>query len=464
MSSRSIQKVKFIFADFLGVYLTWILFYLLKPDSIKHELTAIESDLYLIGVLLAIFWLILYYLQGTYRDIFQKSRVKEVFNLFQSTFIGSTIIFICLLLFHSDNNEYSAYFKSLAIYAALHFFISSFCRTYIITHIRNLIRAKKISFPTLIVGANHKARSVYRELSNNSNFGLAFKGYVQVLPTSKNINNLSNLGNYRQLPQLIQEQKIEEIVIAIEPSEHQRISEILGLLEGQPVRISILPDLYHILLGSVRVNQMFGTPLIEIRHSLMPIWLEIIKRTFDIVVSLLLLFLLIPVYVGLAIMVKLSSPGPIIYGQERIGKGGVPFYIYKFRSMYVDAEKLGPTLSYDHDPRVTPFGQFMRRVRLDELPQFYNVLIGNMSIVGPRPERKHYIDQIITRAPHYKHLLRVKPGITSLGLVKFGYAQDINEMIERLQYDILYIENMSLAMDFRIILYTFKVIIEGRGK
>jgi exopolysaccharide biosynthesis polyprenyl glycosylphosphotransferase len=275
---------------------------------------------------------------------------------------------------------------------------------------------------------------------------------------------LMHLGSYRTIADLIKKHQIEEVIIAIEPSEHQKITEILSLLEGENVRISILPDVYQILLGSVKVNHLFGTPLIEVKQDLMPVWQEIMKRAVDICMAMGFMVLFCWVYFLIGALVKLSSPGPVFYRQQRIGKGGQPFFIYKFRSMYQNAETNGPALSSDDDPRVTRWGRFLRKVRLDELPQFYNVLRGEMSLVGPRPERQYFIDQIVQVAPQYKHLLRVRPGITSLGLVKFGYAQNVNEMVKRLKYDILYIENMSLAMDFRVLLYTIKVIVEGRGK
>ena len=188
------------------------------------------------------------------------------------------------------------------------------------------------------------------------------------------------------------------------------------------------------------------------------------KRMFDIVASLFAMIILSPVYLITAVIIKCTSRGPVFYAQERIGYRGKPFKMHKFRSMYVDAEANGPALASDDDPRITPFGRFMRKVRLDEIPQFYNVLKGTMSIVGPRPERQYYIDQIVQRSPEYLLLQRVKPGITSWGQVKYGYAENVDEMLERMRYDLLYLENMSLATDVKIMLYTVLIILQGRGK
>ncbi|WP_246343849.1 sugar transferase [Adhaeribacter radiodurans] len=464
---RKIKKITFVLIDFLASFLAWVTFYILRKIILDEG--TIDLTLNLVGnaAIVASFWTLLYALTGCYRDIFRKSRVKEILNLAQVSFFGGIIIFFVLLLDDEGIYNYKAYYKIISTYLFVHFFISALAKTLAIMHTQNLVKKRKIFFNTLIIGSNTNAREVYRELEkNNRHLGLQIKGFVHVFDSFGHFyeDELCNLGPYGEISDLIKQHQIEEVIIAIEPSEHEKTTEILSLLEGENVHISILPDVYQILLGSVKVNHLFGTPLIEVKQDLMPVWQEISKRVVDIGVAFVFMLFFFWVYAAIAILVKLSSPGPIIYRQERIGKSGRPFYIYKFRSMFANAESNGPALSSDADPRVTPWGRFMRKVRLDELPQFYNVLLGEMSLVGPRPERQYFIDQIVKVAPQYKHLLRVRPGVTSLGLVKFGYAQNVDEMIKRLKYDILYIENMSLAMDFRVLLYTIKVIVEGRGK
>ncbi|MBF9140245.1 sugar transferase [Hymenobacter sp. BT439] len=469
---RRFQYVKLVAADFGAALLAWMCFYLVRK-YLLNELTGYRFtegalfDLTGSAIFIAVFWTVLYTLVGEYRDIYRKSRLGEIIRLARVSLLGAVVIFFTLLLDDQGVVNYKAYYKTFSAYYLLHFFITGFLRTLAVSSVQRQIRRGNISFPTLLVGSNALALSTYHELARTSkHLGLRLVGFAPVGDTvdPELAAELPARGSYQRLPALVRALKIEQIVIAIEPSEHRLIQDILTLLEGTPARVSILPDLYQMLLGSVKVNHLFGTPLIEIKQDLLPVWQVILKRVIDVVGSALFLLLACWVYAFTAVMVKLSSPGPVFYRQERIGRNGQPFRIIKFRSMYIDAEKMGPALSSDHDPRITKWGRFMRKVRLDELPQFWNVLKGDMSIVGPRPERQFFIDQIVKIAPHYRHLHRVRPGLTSLGQVKYGYAETVAQMVERLKFDILYIENMSLAMDFRVLLYTLKIIVEGRGK
>lgn len=258
--------------------------------------------------------------------------------------------------------------------------------------------------------------------------------------------------------------KVEEVIIAIESSEHHKLEEIVNLLESKQVRIKMIPDTYDIISGKVRMESLRSIPLVEINHQLMPVWQMVIKRLFDITASILILIILSPLLLAVMLITKLSDKGPIFFSQKRVGVHGKEFKMFKFRSMVVDAEKNGPQLSSEVDDRITPWGRIMRKYRLDELPQFYNVLIGDMSIVGPRPERKYYMELISQHAPHYRYLQKVRPGITSWGMVKFGYAENVEEMVERLKYDVIYIENMSLINDVKILIYTVIIVLQGRGK
>jgi exopolysaccharide biosynthesis polyprenyl glycosylphosphotransferase len=308
-----------------------------------------------------------------------------------------------------------------------------------------------------MIGSNGRASEILREFEDGKIVtGNRIVGFINGNSSSEGQldEKVEHLGSVSDVKQVVEDHDIEEVIITLDTSEHQAVSEIINTLSGTSVIIKASPDIHDILTGKVKVHSIFGLPLIQVTHSLMPVWQENVKRLLDVILGLLALIVLSPLIIILMIGVKLSSPGPIILRQERIGRYGEPFTLYKFRSMFIDAEKNGPELSRKNDDRVTNFGKFMRQRKLDEIPNFLNVLKGEMSLVGPRPERQYFIDQITQQAPHYVHLHRVKPGITSWGQVKYGYAANVDEMIRRLKYDLLYIENMSLFVDFQIMIYT----------
>lgn len=467
------KRVLYIVSDALAAMMAWAGLFLFRKFSIENNpsldvnLVFHDSNFWRGIILLPVAWCLFYAIQGAYKNILRKARLKELQQTFSASVIGVTIIFFALLL--DDNiSSYKNYYLSFLVLFVLHFGLTYIGRLCLTTHTVNMVHSRRIGFPTLLIGGGSKALSIYRDLDNQAVYsGNLFVGFVSYGDESNPelMKHIPRLGCLDDTGDLIEKYAVEEVIVAIDDDDNNTINNVIRLLDRRDdVVIKIIPDVRDILYGSVVQNSIFHSPLITINPRPMEDWQYSVKRMADILFSLLALIVLSPLFIVTAVIVKCTSPGPVFYAQERIGYRGKAFKMHKFRSMYVDAESAGPALSSDDDPRITPFGRVMRKYRLDEIPQFYNVLKGTMSLVGPRPERQYFIDQIVQRCPEYLLLHKVKPGITSWGQVKYGYAENVDQMVERLRYDLLYLNNMSLTTDIKILLYTVLIIFQGRGK
>ena len=470
---RAFSKLIWVYLlfDYLAAMLAWFVLYVYRKIFIEEEAYEIRFLLddtnFTLGLaILPLAWLLLHFITGTYTDVYRKSRIGEIGKTFLVSLAGVTVIFFVLLL---DDlvKKYSDYYFTFLMLLGGQFLFTAIGRFIILMYAKRNIESGKKGFNTLIIGSNKEANEVYEELTSKKfSFGYKFVGYIELNGKTENklTDKIPSLGRLEGLEKVVDENNIEEVIIAIESSEHDRISYIINTLAGKKVYIKIIPDLFDILSGTVKINHIISTAFIEIPPTVLSEWEVITKRWFDVILSFAALMVLFFPMLMIGIIIKLTSKGPVFYRQERIGQYGKPFRIIKFRSMFTDAENAGPKLTSDNDSRITPIGLFIRKYRIDELPQFVNVIKGEMSIVGPRAERKFFANQILEHAPYYKHVWKVKPGITSLGMVKYGYASSVEEMLKRLKYDIIYIENMGLALDVKVMIYTVMTVLGGRGK
>jgi len=464
----------YLFLDWAAAAITWVLLYAYR----KHVGEAADwpailysmrvNTKFWVGLLVyPLAWLFCHAFFGYYNKIYRKSRLDELVTTFGVTLFGCLLFFFIFILDDIVTSPFD-YVKYMLFLFSSQFLLTYIPRVIVTSYINNGIHSGKIGFNTILVGNDAMALQAYETVrKQKSHSGNLFVGYVRVEGQDPDMmaGKLPCFGDLADLGRVVEEQHVEEIIVAMHNGQRKYIQPVLSLANrNHNLTISLVPQEHDVLIGSVKTSSVLDEPMISISPEYLPTWQRIVKRGCDVVFSALAIVLLTPLYICLAIGVKKSSPGPIFYRQERIGYLGKPFNIIKFRSMCENAESDGPMLSSKNDGRITPFGKFMRQYRLDETPQFFNVLRGDMSLVGPRPERQFYIDQIMERAPHYQLLLGIKPGITSWGQVRFGYAENVDEMVERLRWDILYIENMSIQMDIKILIYTVLIILKREGK
>ena len=464
------QRIKYVVGDFVMSNLAWFLYNIVRYQTGNvvgwpYLVSYLKSDMVLLGQLFfPLLMMVTYAFSGYYNNVCRKSRIQELLTTLASSGINTLMIFF-LALINDVIGVRSADYVMILILWALIFGLVYLVRAIITNTASKQIQERKWTFPTLIIGSGSAALDFANKLNSRRHFsGHDIKGFVSIPGEEPVTDNPLPRYELDDIQDVCRRLGIWELIVVPSRDDTHHTMEAINKLFPLGLPIMISPEYFNKMQTPVTISDLYGEPLVNISRSSMSDSGKNIKRAMDILVSLIALVVLLPVFALVAIIIKKTSPGPVFYLQERIGLHNKPFDIIKFRSMVQNAEQAGkPQLSSDDDPRITPFGRFMRKYRIDELPQFWNVLKGEMSLVGPRPERKFYIDQLTPLVPAYALLHQVRPGITSMGMVKFGYAKNLDEMQERVKYDLMYLNNASLINDLKILIYTIKIVLTGRG-
>lgn len=462
---KKLEKLLILTTDFITINLAGAIYFMLRVKTGWFDLL-IMPEFFIPLLIIYIYWVVIFTFVGMYRTWFAASRFDEISTLFKASFVGIFILFFAIFLDDYVHGVQAGTRILIFIYWGIFFLLVSTGRVFIRSFQRKLLIQGVGRRNALIVGFNPKAKELHDQILQHRALGIDVKGYVTLRNGFDNEvhNNVPVIGKVDQIDKLIDKYSAKELILALEKQDHEMLIDIIAKCEPKNVGMKIVPDLYDILSGQARTSQIYGIPLIDIMPQLMPEWEKRLKRILDVVVSLLILLISLPVTLIIAIAIKLDSKGPIFFKQERCGLNNKIFKIIKFRSMVHDAEKMtGPVWSQKDDPRITHVGKIIRKLRIDEIPQMINVLKGEMSLVGPRPERPFFVEKLSEQIPYYKRRLKVRPGITGWAQVKHKYDESIEDVKIKLRYDLFYIENMSLRMDFKILFRTIFVVVFARG-